>query len=145
MSGGDLTASTGGPPGLYSRALTLFPRAGFDPTPPKVADSDGCWHARISESSRCFDGHFDGAPILPGVSHIALALSACATQAGKTRRLKGVRDVRLKRPLRPGDELEVVLTEGPDGASVKFEIRCRGESVTVGHLDFDAAAEPNRG
>ena len=131
--------------GLYSRALTLFPRAGFAPMPPPPGASDGSWYFRISESSRCFDGHFDDAPILPGVAHIALAFSACATQAGNTRRLTGVRDLRLKRPLRPGDEVEVVLTEGPDAASVRFEIRCLGESVTVGHLQFDSAAELNRG
>lgn len=112
---------------------------------PPGASSDGGWHFRISESSRCFDGHFDGAPILPGVAHIALALRACVTQAGKRRTLKGVRDVRLKRPLRPGDEVEVVLTEDPDGASVRFEIRSRGESVTIGHLQFDSAADRNRG
>jgi 3-hydroxymyristoyl/3-hydroxydecanoyl-(acyl carrier protein) dehydratase len=112
---------------------------------PPGASSDGCWHFRISASSRCFDGHFDGAPILPGVVHVALALSACATQATKKRTLKGVRDVRLKHPLRPGDEVEIILNEAPDGATVKFEIRCLGKSVTVGHLEFDSAADRNHG
>jgi 3-hydroxymyristoyl/3-hydroxydecanoyl-(acyl carrier protein) dehydratase len=125
--------------------LTLFPRAGFDPIPPPAAASDGSLHFRIAASSCCFDGHFDGAPILPGVAHVALALSACVTQGGKARVLTGVRDVRLKRPLRPGDEVEVLLTESPDGASVKFEIRSLGESVTIGHLLFDCATGLNRG
>jgi 3-hydroxymyristoyl/3-hydroxydecanoyl-(acyl carrier protein) dehydratase len=125
--------------------MTLFARAGLNRVLPAVPSPDGGFRFRISESSRCFDGHFDGAPILPGVAHVALALCACVSQARNPRTLTGVRDVRLKQPLRPGDEVEVVLTEGPDGASVKFEIRCRGESVTVGHLQFDSAGDRNHG
>ena len=135
----------GRPPELYSRGLTLFPDAGFHPIPAPLTASDGSLYFRVSESSRCFDGHFEGAPILPGVAHVALALSACVTQSGRARTLKGVRDLRLRRPLRPGDEVEIVLTEGAAAASVKFEIRRLGESVTVGLLLFDPAQDSSRG
>ena len=112
---------------------------------PTVDAPAGSWFFKIAESSCCFDGHFDGVPILPGVAHLALALSACEAQAGRAHTLRAVRDLRLKRPLRPGDEVTVVLTAGADGASVKFELRCVGESVTVGHLQFDSAAELHLG
>lgn len=133
------------PPGVYSRALTPFPHAGFQPIPAPLTASDGSSYFKVSEQSRCFDGHFDGAPILPGVAHVALALSACVKQEGRSRILRGLRDLRLKRPLRPGDEVEVVLTSGLDGASVRFEIRRLGESVTIGVLVFDPAQDGSRG
>ena len=105
----------------------------------------GSSYFKVSERSRCFDGHFDGAPILPGVAHVALALSACAMQAGRPLTLTGLRDFRLRRPLKPGDEVEVVLTEGSDPSLVRFEIRCLGESVTVGVLVFKPADDGDRG
>jgi len=124
--------------------LTLFPHAGFESIPAPLAMSHGSLYFKVSESSRLFEGHFDGAPILPGIAHVALALSACASRAGRARTLTAVRDLRLKRPLRPGDEVEVVLTEDVDAVSVKFEIRRFGESVTVGRLQFDPAEETSR-
>ena len=125
--------------------MALFPHAGFDRIPAPPSAPDGSLYFKVSESSRCFDGHFDGAPILPGVAHVALALTACATQAGGVRTLKGVRDLRLKRPLRPGDEVEVVLTDDLDGVSIAFEIRRLGECVTVGRLQFDPAEDLSGG
>ena len=113
------------------------------PAPPEA--SAGSSYFKVSERSRCFDGHFDGAPILPGVAHVALALSACANQGRKPLALGGLRDFRLRRPLRPGDEVEVVLTEGRDATSIRFEIRCLGESVTVGVLVFSPAHDEGRG
>lgn len=90
----------------------------------------------MSERSHCFDGHFEGAPILPGVAHIALAVSAYAMTTGKPKILQGLRELRLKRPLGPGDEVEVGLTEDVNSASIRFEIRRRGESVSTGLLIF---------
>ncbi|MEO8678369.1 MAG: hydroxymyristoyl-ACP dehydratase [Vicinamibacterales bacterium] len=91
----------------------------------------------MSERSRCFDGHFDGAPILPGVAHLALALSACAAQSGRAVVLKALRDFRLKNPLMPGDDVDVRLTPGSDASEIRFEIRRRGEAASVGVLIVD--------
>jgi hypothetical protein len=119
-------------------ALTLFPDAGFDAmAAPPVAPS-GSFHFKISDDSRCFDGHFDREPILPGVVHLALALTACAAGRGPndTRTLTGVKDIRFRRKLRPGDEVEVVLVEGREPFSVRFEIRRGGDPATAGVLLF---------
>lgn len=89
----------------------------------------------MAPDSRCFDGHFEGAPILPGVAHFALALSALA--GGEHNRvLTGVRDVRFTRPLGPGDEVEVILAEGREPHSVRFEIRRDGRPASGGLLLF---------
>jgi 3-hydroxymyristoyl/3-hydroxydecanoyl-(acyl carrier protein) dehydratase len=99
---------------------------------------------RLAEASRCFEGHFEGAPILPGVAHLALALSACGEEAGRPLVVSGVRDFRISRPLGPGDEVEVVLADGREPSSVRFEIRCRGEAASVGVLVFAPVEEGAR-
>jgi hypothetical protein len=76
---------------------------------------------------------------------VALALSACVKQAGRPLVLQGLRDVRLRRPLRPGDEVEVILTEGKDAAFLRFEIRCLGETVTDGLFVFNPDHDGGRG
>jgi 3-hydroxymyristoyl/3-hydroxydecanoyl-(acyl carrier protein) dehydratase len=121
--------------GYASGSLTPFPNAGFEPI-----DESGK-RFRLAENNPCFDGHFDGAPILPGIAHLALALTADAHDAGRTRTLVGLRDVRFVRPLGPGDEVEVVLTPGRLPRSVRFELRCRCATASSGLLIFAAEDE----
>jgi 3-hydroxymyristoyl/3-hydroxydecanoyl-(acyl carrier protein) dehydratase len=124
--------------------VTLFPEAGFDAIAAPPAGQPGSFHFRLSEDSRCFDGHFDGEPILPGVVHLALALTACAKrhEAGSARVLTGVKDLRFRRKLHPGDEVEIVLIDGREPLSVRFEIRCGGELATAGLLLFMPRDDP---
>jgi hypothetical protein len=75
------------------------------------------------------------------VAHLALALSACGAEAGNPRVVSGVRDFRITHPLRPGDEVEVVLADGREPSSVRFEIRCRSEAASVGVLVFAPVEE----
>jgi hypothetical protein len=118
--------------------LTLFPDAGFDAIAVPPAAPSGSFHFRLSEFSRCFDGHFDGEPILPGVAHLALALTACAQRhkGGRRRVLTGVQDVRFRRKLGPNEEVEIVLADGREPFSIRFEIRCGRELATAGLLLF---------
>jgi hypothetical protein len=111
-------------------SLTLFPNAGLDPI------DEGAPGVALVEGSPCFDGHFDGAPILPGIAHLALALSACARESGRARVLIGLRNVRFSRTLGPGDEVEVVLAAGHLPHSIRFELRCRGAHASSGLLLF---------
>lgn len=83
----------------------------------------------VSRDSPWFDGHFEGAPILPGIAHIAFAVEACATP----KVLLAIRDVRFSRPVLPDDEVEVVLRGERE---VRFEIRCNGKPASSGVLLF---------
>lgn len=125
--------------------MTLFPDAGLVPVITPPAAPPGTFRFRLSEHSRCFDGHFDGMPILPGVVHLALALTACATQTGRVPLLTGLRDVRMMRPLGPGDEVAVILTDGPEPFSVRFEVRRDDEPMTVGLLLMAPPDDPSDG
>ena len=123
---------------VYTLPVTPFPGAGFIRVSRASDAGDGVFF-RIDASSRLFDGHFDGAPILPGVAHVALALSACAERGIAHGALQGLRDVRFSSPLEPGDEVEVVVVDGGDEASVRFDIRARGRSATSGLLIFGSS------
>jgi len=85
----------------------------------------------VPEGGPLFDGHFPGTPILPGVAE--LIMIAGALVPGGPSLLTGVRHVRFRGLVRPGDELDLVA---PDG-STRFELRRRGEPIARGALDFD--------
>jgi 3-hydroxymyristoyl/3-hydroxydecanoyl-(acyl carrier protein) dehydratase len=120
--------------------VTRFAEAGFTRVS-RPSDRDDRVSFRIDASSRLFDGHFDGAPILPGVAHIALAISACAERGLARRPLRAVRDVRFSHPLGPDDDVEVTLTPGRDAASVRFDIRAHGRTSSSGLLVFASDAD----
>ena len=78
----------------------------------------------LPRDSPFFAGHFPGHPILPGIAHLALA-------AGD-RPLAEVRNLKLRKPVLPGDVLDLSLEE-KDGL-LRFEIRRGEEAVSNGVL-----------
>jgi 3-hydroxyacyl-[acyl-carrier-protein] dehydratase len=75
-----------------------------------------------------FAGHFPGRPILPGVALLDLALRALAA-AGAPAGLREVVSLRLRRPVGPGEELEVTVTALEGEGRVRFEVRRDGVAV----------------
>lgn len=124
----------------------MFPDAGFQLIDAPTAEEPDTVRFSIRNDSRCFDGHFDGEPVFPGVAQIALALSACAIRDPiEPRVLVGVSDLRFKQILRPGDQVEVVLAAARAPFSIRFEIRRGADLVTVGVLQFAAVDDPSHG
>jgi 3-hydroxymyristoyl/3-hydroxydecanoyl-(acyl carrier protein) dehydratase len=78
-----------------------------------------------------FDGHFPGMPILPGVAELIMVAGALAPTGPSV--LTGVRHVRFRALVRPGDELDLVVPEG----STRFELRRDQEPIARGELEFD--------
>jgi 3-hydroxyacyl-[acyl-carrier-protein] dehydratase len=97
---------------------------------------------RVREDEWYLAGHFPGNPIMPGVLMVealaqagAVAVLSEEANRGKLVLFAGIDDVRFKRIVRPGDELELVCTletvRGPVGkgtarASVNGELAVRG-------------------
>lgn len=79
----------------------------------------------IPEQSPFFAGHFPGHPILPGIAHLALV----ARELGGAP-IAEVRNLKLRRPVLPGDVLELTLDRGEEGLA-RFELR-RGEEAVSG-------------
>lgn len=60
-------------------------------------------------------GHFPGNPIVPGVVLCEMAAQCCAVlfagaAVGKTPLYAGLNNVKFKRPVKPGDTVEFILT-----------------------------------
>ncbi|MEA2602752.1 MAG: 3-hydroxyacyl-[acyl-carrier-protein] dehydratase [Acidobacteriota bacterium] len=111
----------------------------------------------IPVSSSLFAGHFPGHPILPGIAHLALAERALREITGQDVSLAGVRNLKLRRPVSPGDILEIRIGSPDEEGTVRFEVRCNGEVASQGTVqvrtgstgeadgDFGAADAPVAG
>ena len=83
-----------------------------------------------------FRGHFDDMPILAGVvqlNEIVLReLRACWPEHRQLRRVIGLK---FRKPIRPGDAVELELTRTPS-AKVAFELRLASGVASSGVLEF---------
>jgi 3-hydroxyacyl-[acyl-carrier-protein] dehydratase len=104
-------------------------------------------YLNVRAENPVFQGHFPARPVLPGVIMIealaqlggVLALSRCGN-AGKIAFLTGVNDARFRRPVVPGDRLDLTvevlkqkskLCVVKGVASVKGETACEAEIMFV--------------
>ena len=101
---------------------------------------------RVREDEWYLAGHFPGRPIMPGVLMVeamaqagAVAVLSEKANRGKLALFAGIDDVRFKRIVEPGDELEVTCEverlRGPVGRG-KAEARVDGELAVRGTLMF---------
>ena len=83
-----------------------------------------------------FEGHFPGAPIVPGVVLLDEAMYAIAVATGV--RHDHIDWAKFIRPVRPGQKLTVTHHREPGGA-VRFEITAGTDRVATGSLSPAAA------
>ena len=93
-----------------------------------------------------FDGHFPGQPILPGIAMIAMAFDVARQKEaheGKRIRLKAVKRVRFKKPVRPDEPFTLALKreQKESGISYNFTILLGGEAACTGILHVERLAE----
>ena len=122
-------------PGPPCRAVRAAPAVSAAPAGPEAsagpADTGApgtvIRHVDVPADHPAFDGHFPGAPLLPGVMLLAEVLEALAGAPELARSL-GDRPViaaaKFLAPVRPGSALTVELRPG-DGGAVAFEVRRR--------------------
>src|SRR2546425_5858275 len=98
---------------------------------------------QVSINESFFQGHFPGAPVMPGVLVIEalaqcgaiLALREIADRDHKLVLFTGIREARFRRPVVPGDTLMLEVTAIRIGSRVQ---RMRGEAKVDGQLAADA-------
>lgn len=81
-----------------------------------------------------FEGHFPGAPVLPGMCHVDLALRAASQALGAPLELVAVERARFVRKVLPDEELRIRLAFQPSEGA--------GTSIVADHsVGGDPAAE----
>jgi 3-hydroxyacyl-[acyl-carrier-protein] dehydratase len=84
-------------------------------------------------SHPCYDGHFPGRPILPGVMLVELVVERIGRGAPRA-----IPALKFQRPLAPGDAF--TLRWESDGDRVSFRCHSGEERVAEGILEFGAIA-----
>jgi 3-hydroxymyristoyl/3-hydroxydecanoyl-(acyl carrier protein) dehydratase len=87
-----------------------------------------------------FAGHFPQLAILPGVVQIGWAEHFARTLHGFDTDLRGLEQVKFKRPILPGTELTLRLTADAAAKKLKYEYRDAEFSYSSGTLNFGAPA-----
>lgn len=91
---------------------------------------------RVPADHPAFAGHFPGQPLLPGVALLSLVLEAVlaapamAARLGPAPRLGAAK---FLAPVRPGDDLAIVVHDDPAG--LRFEVRVGERLASTGRWD----------
>jgi 3-hydroxymyristoyl/3-hydroxydecanoyl-(acyl carrier protein) dehydratase len=87
----------------------------------------------IAASHPSFDGHFPGAPVLPGVVLLDEAIRAIELAEGGAPRCWRVSSVKFLRAVAPGEAL-VIEQERLTSGALRFTISSAGQAVAAGTL-----------
>ena len=87
----------------------------------------------IAADHPAFDGHFPGAPVLPGVVLLDETIRAIELTAGGELRCWRVGSVKFLRPVAPGETLALEQERLASG-TVRFTILSAGQAVATGAL-----------
>jgi 3-hydroxymyristoyl/3-hydroxydecanoyl-(acyl carrier protein) dehydratase len=98
-------------------------------------------HVEIPRESSLFAGHFPGRPILPGVVQLALVVRAFPEMLGSGVGLTGIRALKLRRPVLPGDALHLRVEDPEVDGWSRFELRREEERVSGGEVRFTAVED----
>ena len=84
----------------------------------------------------CFEGHFPGVPVLPGVVQVGWAIEFARQHIAFSARFRSLAGVKFMRVIQPNDVVSLSLTVGSDQRELAFEYRLDGEPCSSGRVLF---------
>jgi len=102
--------------------------------------------AHVDAASLWFSGHFPNEPILPGIAILSMVtdvLRQCAQARGKSIRVSGIRRVRFRLPVRPGQSLSIAVSwpDGNEPDACHFKVAVNGEAACSGIVELSLSKE----
>jgi 3-hydroxymyristoyl/3-hydroxydecanoyl-(acyl carrier protein) dehydratase len=94
-------------------------------------------HVEIDSASQWFNGHFPNEPILPGFAILAMVFDAISLASKENVTLKGLKKIRFKQPIKPGDQIEIITETHDDPGMVPFTVSANGTQACKGALMVD--------
>jgi len=96
------------------------------------------------EKSPWFSGHFPGEPILPGVAQLGMVFNAIKGVYGKNWKISGVKRVKFKRIIKPGDKIKIITNKKDDESSLyTFQIMVDSHVACSGILAVEKVIDNN--
>jgi 3-hydroxyacyl-[acyl-carrier-protein] dehydratase len=88
----------------------------------------------IGPESPWFSGHFPDEPILPGFAVLAMVFEAIQLSSNKKYVLAGLKKIRFKQVIKPGDHLEIKAEKQNNIHSYSFTVHANGIHACKGRL-----------
>ena len=94
--------------------------------------------AIASGKSPWFSGHFPGEPILPGIALLGMVFEAIKQAGDKNLIISGVKRVKFKKIIKPGDKIQIIAREKNDDNSLyTFQIMVDSQIACNGIMTVD--------
>ena len=94
-------------------------------------------HVEIGPESPWFSGHFPDEPILPGFATLSMVFDAIQLVSNNKLVLTGLKKIRFKQVIKPGDRLEIKAETQNNKHSYSFTIHANGIHACKGRLLVD--------
>lgn len=121
----------------------LFPPRVRVPAPgrmdPEVLSSDGDATSRnirlrVPNDLACWPGHFPEYSLVPGVFQLDWAIRFSEMWIGRELEVRGIRDLKFKTPIRPGQKLNLYLERDPKRDGFRFRLEDGDKIFSLGRI-----------
>jgi 3-hydroxymyristoyl/3-hydroxydecanoyl-(acyl carrier protein) dehydratase len=99
----------------------------------------------VASDHPCIPGHFPGDPIVPAVLLLDLIFAALKAARPGTGRLRGIKVAKFMHPVRPDEEVQVLLKVSNSDPAVRFECRTHAGMVAVGVMLLEPPGSTREG
>ncbi len=106
----------------------------------RVAPPEAELRLEIPRDLEYFEGHFDGAPIVPGVVQLKWAVDAARHRLGLRGEVVGMDALKFQHVLLPGAVATLTLRWVADDGKLYFSYECAAKRISSGRLMFRPSA-----
>jgi uncharacterized membrane protein len=97
---------------------------------------------RVPDDLACWPGHFPDSAIVPGVLQLEWVMSEIAAWTGRPAHVACIENLKFKRPIRPGQELTLVLRSDSACERFHFQLEDAAGAFSLGRVLLAADGEP---